>query len=130
MEVKWVSDEDSGNPLRGKCREYSLAAIESDPTLRIAKGFYYCDQLGRESHWWTAREDGSIFDPTASQFPSNGNGKYVEFVGAFICDHCGSESQCDNAKFYVSRDGNEYVLCSDQCLDGFKLKCFSGNVFG
>ena len=75
---------------RGKCKESSLLAVEKDPTLRLVRGFYFCPIWNwEEEHWWTVRENGRIFDPSAGQFPSKGHGVYREFDGTVECEECG-----------------------------------------
>jgi hypothetical protein len=67
---------------RGKCRELSEAACAEDATLKLVRGHYYCPVWRSvEPHWWTERPDGSIYDPTAKQFPSGGSGVYTPFDG-------------------------------------------------
>jgi len=38
---------------------------------------------------WTTQEDGSVYDPTKLQFPSEGFGEYVPFDGTVTCSECG-----------------------------------------
>jgi hypothetical protein len=68
---------------RGKCKEMAEQAVRDDPSLRIARGWYVDPFWGKEQHWWTVRQDGSIYDPSKLQFPSKGNGEYEEFDGFF-----------------------------------------------
>jgi hypothetical protein len=96
--------------FRGKCREYCEAAIAVDPTLTLVRGHYYCPQFGEQPHWWTVRKDGSVFDPTAAQFPSNGAGLYVPFNGLVECAQCGKEMKEAEASFE-----SNYAFCSGQC---------------
>ena len=75
--------------LRGKCKELSEDAIKKDPSLTLVRGYYYCPLWNRkEQHWWTIRKDGSIYDPTAAQFPSQGMGTYTPFDGRIACAEC------------------------------------------
>ncbi len=80
------------NTLRGKCEEYAKRAVTDDPTLTLVRG-WYCDPIwGREEHWWTEREDGSIYDPTSAQFPMGGVTEWYEpFRGYYPCQECGKE---------------------------------------
>lgn len=96
---------------RGKCKEMSEEACFHDPTLTLVRGFYYCPIWNSEQpHWWTERTDGSIFDPTAKQFPSAGKGIYTPFNGLVHCSNCGKELKEEDASF----DSN-YVFCSYKC---------------
>jgi hypothetical protein len=62
-----------------------------DPSLTPVAGWYWDPHWGREEHWWCEAADGSIVDPTAAQFPSNGTGRYERYVGSAWCLECGSE---------------------------------------
>ena len=78
--------------LRGKCHEYSKAAVATDPSLRLVRGWYIDPTWGRQEHWWTERPDGSIYDPTSAQFPMGGVREwYEEFAGIFPCEECGMD---------------------------------------
>jgi hypothetical protein len=95
---------------RGKCKEYVDAAVAKDPTLTAVRGYYYDVSWGRQAHWWCTRQDGTIFDPTAKQFPSKGSGVYEEFDGTVLCSECGKKMTEEEASFH----GN-YAFCSTAC---------------
>lgn len=99
--------------LRGKCKSMAEEAVTADPSLRLVRGWYFCPIWStNEQHWWTARPDGSIYDPTAAQFPSLGAGMYEEFAGTFECEECGREFPEDEA--YPT--GNSHLVCSTECF--------------
>lgn len=101
--------------FRGRCRELSEAAVAADPTLTLVRGHYFCPiWRTEEPHWWTVRQDGSVFDPSARQFPSNGSGTYVPFDGMCECANCGKEVPEDEA----SIEGR-YAFCSYECHGQF-----------
>ena len=82
----------SETSLRGKCQEMSEAAVAADPSLTLVRGWYLDPVWGREEHWWTVRSDGSIYDPTAAQFPMGGVSDWYEpFGGLYPCEECGKE---------------------------------------
>lgn len=96
---------------RGKCKEMSEAACAADPSLTLVRGTYFCPIWSSdEFHWWTVRQDGSIYDPTAAQFPSNGHGMYFPFDGYFDCSECGKKVKEDDAV-----GGGNYIFCSNEC---------------
>lgn len=97
------------NPLRGKCEEWAKAAVADDPTLRLVRGWYVDPVWGRQEHWWTEQPDGTIFDPTSSQFPMGGVAEwYEEFQGMYPCAECGVE---------VPEDALiEGCCCSGECF--------------
>lgn len=94
----------------GKCHELSIAAVEADKTLTLVRGWYICPVWGERQHWWTIREDGTIFDPSASQFPSKGTGEYIKFNGMCSCEYCGSQVPETDAYFV-----DHHVYCSGIC---------------
>lgn len=111
-----MSDEPSDyERFRGKCREMSEAAVKEDPTLRLVRGHYLCWEWGSQEHWWTVRADGTIHDPTKLQFPSKGDGEYVEFNGIVYCAECGKDMKEEDVK---DSDGH-YAFCSGMCHGRF-----------
>jgi hypothetical protein len=100
---------------RGKCKEMSEAAVAADPTLTLVRGHYFCPIWNSdEPHWWTVRQDGTIYDPTARQFPSKGMGIYTPFDGMVSCAECGKTVHEDKADI----EGN-YAFCSYECHGRF-----------
>jgi len=95
---------------RGRCKEMSETAIAAEPSLRLVRGYYHCPVWGKQEHWWTERPDGTIFDPTAKQFPSKGIGEYEEWDGVIPCEQCGKPVDMNEA----SIDGH-HVFCSYEC---------------
>jgi len=96
---------------RGKCKEFCDAAIKKDPSLTLVRGFYYCPLSNKEEqHWWTKKQNGTIYDPTAKQFLSNGVGEYREFDGIFNCENCGKPVKEEDIKMC----GN-FPCCSNRC---------------
>lgn len=96
---------------RGKCKEMSEAACAADPSLTLVRGTYFCPIWSSdEFHWWTVKKDGTVYDPSAAQFPSNGAGMYFPFDGYFECRECGKEIKEEDA-----RGEGSHVFCSDRC---------------
>lgn len=96
--------------FRGKCKELAEDAVLRDPTLRIVRGHYYCYAYGKQPHWWCETPDGTVVDPSAWQFPSNGHGVYEPFDGVVKCAECGKEMQESGARFE-----SNYAFCSTRC---------------
>lgn len=65
----WISDWLSKNNPYGKCQEASTAMVDTFENLTIVQGHVYCD-WGKRSHWWCVDTQGTIVDPTKSQFGS------------------------------------------------------------
>lgn len=95
---------------RGRCKEYCDRAVRLFPQLKLVRGHYYDSMWGEQPHWWCARPDGSVFDPTAKQFESKGNGEYVEFDGKVSCSECGHQGQEDDFDYE-----SNYAFCSGAC---------------
>lgn len=101
--------------LRGKCHEMAADACRQDPTLTLVRGFYHCPTWGKQQHWWAARPDGSIVDPTADQFPSKGAGRYEPFDGFVQCDQCLRRVREDS----VWRVEGRFAFCREHCYGVF-----------
>lgn len=95
---------------RGKCKEMVDQAIANDPTLTAVRGHYDDFQWGLQPHWWCIKQDGTIYDPTALQFPSAGNGEYIPFNGIVNCSNCNKEMKEEDADFE-----SNYCFCSTIC---------------
>lgn len=95
---------------RGKCKEMCEQAVKDDPTLTMKRGWYLCPWWGKQAHWWCVREDGTIHDPTALQFPSGGLGEYVEYDGTVECEYCGEVVEEEKAYTY-----GRHGYCSYTC---------------
>ncbi len=94
--------------LRGKCQQYAEAAVAADPTLTLVRGWYLDPVWGREEYWWTTRPDGTIYDPTAAQFPMGGVAEWYEpFGGLYPCEECGRETP--EAELFMG------ACCSGRC---------------
>ncbi len=108
-------EQDDYTKYRGKCLQMSKEAVEADPTLTLVRGYYFCPIWNtEEQHWWTVRQDGTIYDPTARQFPSKGNGLYTPFDGTIQCSECGKEVKEKEAVIE-----GRYAFCSSICLQHF-----------
>ena len=105
---------DDYEKYRGRCREFSEAAKVDDPSLTLVRGHYVCPIWGEQPHWWCVRPDGTVFDPTANQFPSKGVGEYIPFDGVVECSECGKRIKEEDANI----EGN-YAFCSYLCHGRF-----------
>lgn len=99
--------------FRGKCKQLAEDAVKQDRTLTLVRGYYICESWGKQTHWWTTRPDGTVFDPSCRQFPSKGSGRYIPFSGEFVCDVCGKAVA--ESDVYQVELGGEYALCSAEC---------------
>jgi hypothetical protein len=116
---KWIDENVTGNGY-GKCAEASEAMLAAFPELKRVRGHYYCMIWGERAHWWLVATDGSIVDPTSAQFPTKGNGVYVELAPDAkepkgMCPNCGE-------LFYESDGGG---CCSPRCHAEYRAYCMS-----
>lgn len=113
---KWLLTHD---PV-GKCQSATIEMQNKFPELVRIRGHYFDVAWGERQHWWLKTNTGSIIDPTASQFPTKGNGYYDE-----LDENCeepvGKCMQC-GALCYPSEGGSSYS-CSESCASelGFNL---------
>ena len=101
--------------FRGQCKPMAEAAVKADPTLTLVRGHYFCPHWGKQAHWWTVRQDGTIFDPSAAQFPSKGAGEYMPFDGTVECSNCGKGMTEETAWRFEGC----YAYCSYTCYGQF-----------
>jgi hypothetical protein len=109
-----MTEQEKNLSFRGKCKEMSEELIEKDPTLRLVRGYYFDALWGRQEHWWCEDGSSNIIDPTKDQFPTKGNGAYVEFDGIIECSQCGKTMKEEQAMFH----GN-YAFCCTGCACRF-----------
>ena len=106
----------------GHCAEATEAMVRAFPELRRASGFYHCPVIGERTHWWCVDPDGGVVDPTAKQFPSNGQFEYQELVQgrdpipSGKCPNCGG--WCYDGAY----------LCSDACHAEYAAYCSNPNA--
>jgi hypothetical protein len=115
---EWIAANVEGDGY-GQCAEVTTAMVEAFPELRRVRGQYFCVTWGMRTHWWLVAPDRSIVDPTATQFPSQGDGLYVEW-------HEGDEEptgKCPNCSGYVYGGG---TVCSDACAREYERYLMTG----
>jgi hypothetical protein len=95
--AEWIKE--NVPETRGTCREVTRDMLKAFPHLRRVRGHYHCWIWGEREHWWLVN-GGEIIDPTVDQFPSRGQGTYVELP--------------EDAQTPTGRCPN----CGDYCFDG------------
>jgi hypothetical protein len=100
--AEWIAANAPAAPIRarGRCSPLTEAMVAAFPELRRARGHYTCPFWGRQEHWWCVAPDGSVVDPTAHQFPSDGTGVYEELP--------------DDAPEPIGR----CMICGEYCWEG------------
>jgi hypothetical protein len=101
--TEWI--ETYQGQVYGMCASLTQQMIEAFPELKRVRGHYLDPVWGRREHWWCVAPDGSIVDPTKSQFPSKGMGPYKEHVEGTPeptgkCHNCGD--YCYNGHSFCS----------------------------
>ena len=67
---EWIQGWLSRHKAYGHCREAVRALVASFPELKAVPGHVECPiPWRRRAHWWAVAPDGTVVDPTASQFP-------------------------------------------------------------
>lgn len=98
--------------FRGRCKELAEAEITKDSSLRLVRGHYLCPVWGMQAHWWCAKPDGTIIDPSVKQFPTAGAGaEYLEFDGTVECEFCHKTVPEEDVYSYA-----HHAYCSYECF--------------
>lgn len=98
----------------GLCGSTTLEMAEAFPELQRMAGHYICPLAGTQPHWWLLTPDGEIIDPTARQFPSQGQGEYQPWpaeqpLPTGVCANCGEYAY------------DHQTCCSDECSRAYVL---------
>lgn len=98
----------------GNCEKVCRKITELEPDLRLVRGHYYCSVWGERQHWWLEDEGGNVFDPTCEQFPTKGNGVYVEWDNSQpeptgLCPQCG--------EYIYNNEGYTHKKCAKDYVD-------------
>lgn len=114
---QWIIDRNIDyDEAYGNCQELCVEMMEAFPMLTMVRGHYYCSVWGERGHWWLKTDDGEILDPSAVQFPTKGNGVYVEW------DESAAEptGTCPNCGEYCY-DGEQV---HERCYEEFKASLY------
>lgn len=100
--------------VRGRCQGASERMVEAFPELRQVRGYAQLADGWAPAHWWCETVDGTVIDPTASQF--EGVVGYDEYNEA---EHGPLPiGKCMNCGFEVW-DNKHQGLCSAECCAEF-----------
>ena len=116
----WINDHvKEYEDAYGKCKEICELMLKEFSELTLVRGHYYCAVWGSREHWWLKTSDDKIVDPTKIQFPSLGNGEYVEW------DESEPEptGKCPNCGEYCF---NGDQVCSKNCEIAYMAYINSG----
>ena len=101
-----------GGYSTGMCQSFTSEFATAFPELRRVPGFYRCrDGWNGGEHWWLVDLQGAVIDPTADQFPDQGQGTYEAYSPAKHKVPKGTCMCCGGAK-YASEGSSG---CSEEC---------------
>lgn len=118
---EWIAEyvKSQKDFVRGKCKEAVTAMVKAFPELRPAAGFAHVT-WGSDQHWWCVAPDGTIVDPTKSQFEFGMVLEYEELdlndpktkarIPIGKCVNCGEET-------YEHSYGRD--VCTKRCSESF-----------
>lgn len=67
---KWLGENGWGDKDGyGQCEDAAKAMAQEFPELTSVPGHVWAGPWGQRQHWWLTTADGTIVDPTATQFP-------------------------------------------------------------
>jgi len=117
--IDWYVDQNNGD-VTYQCSEASGMMIMAFPELRRVRGFVSYDFEGifarAIQHWWCETPDGTIVDPTRSQFPVT----HSELVyDEYTIEKHGPEpiGKCMWCGSYVYKATQVEGMCSQECYD-------------
>lgn len=118
---KWIDAFLAANNPYGKCKEACQEMMVAFPELKLVPGHIYDAGIGKRSHHWCVAEDGTIVDPTATQFPLLSEyepWKPGDEVRAGKCMNCGDEiwRECQDLANPPKRE----CICSPICEEDFR----------
>lgn len=93
----------------GQCEYVCLNMIKIFPELKLVRGHYWDDELGKRQHWWLEDKSKAIIDPTVIQFPSNGFGEYEPWIEGTP----EPTGKCPNCGEYCWNNENVHEECFD-----------------
>jgi hypothetical protein len=119
---EWIADFRRHNVwVRGRCREATEALCEAFPELKPVAGW-----ANNAEHWWCVAPDGTIIDPTVSQFTSPiltyVAWKPGDLIRVGRCMNCGE----DIMERVETLRGDRKCICSDDCSAEFNESLRSG----
>ncbi len=113
-QATWLSSHLKGEDGYGECLSVCQEMVKRWPTLILVRGYYHCPSWGERGHWWLINEAGQIVDPTARQFPSGGQGRYVVYSDAEIAERT-PIGRCLDCGEDIFEGGYSGTFCTEAC---------------
>lgn len=115
---EWIESYVARQPngfVRGKCKEACEEMVKAFPELRLAAGFAHVT-WGEDQHWWCVAPDGTVVDPTKSQFQL---GVVLEYEEMDLKDPKTRLripiGKCPNCGDLIYPGGYSESICSERC---------------
>lgn len=115
----WIEVWCSENRAYGNCEPAVLALLQSFPELEHVRGHVWTT-WGKRAHHWAVTPDGTIVDPTASQFEAVFEyepWKPGDPIRVGKCMNCGDEIW--RAVESLDTEIKQECICSEICKDEF-----------
>lgn len=109
---QWIRDYGLRyDSIRSRCEEATMEMIDEFPELTRVRGHVshiLSDKIS--PHWWCKDEDGTIWDPTSSQFVA-----IIEYI-----EHDESQSEPTGKCLHCGEYCYDYnSVCGDKCRHGY-----------
>lgn len=118
----WIKENITPETAFAKCAEWSAAMQTFFPELKRVRGHVMLSTGIERSHWWCVAEDGSIVDPTKSQFGLPYFGAAPVFYEEWDESQKQPTGKCPNCGGYCYDDN---YLCSKACEISYEAYCNS-----
>jgi len=66
--TEWIEERNAREDSFNNCDAWTRDMLAVFPELKRVRGHVLVPRIGKRPHWWLTAPDGTIVDPTASQF--------------------------------------------------------------
>lgn len=120
--ANWIASWLTDNSPKSACVEATEQMAAAFPELQRVRGHVTVSSGRTHPHWWLVTPDGSIIDPTASQWTPVLPGVYEPLNEETFVEPTGRCPNCGNL-FYGEAAGG--VACSAGCADAYAAWCLN-----
>ena len=121
--AQWILEYVIGEDhfVRGKCAAATLGMVKAFPELKRVAGFAHVE-WGSDQHWWCVAPDGTVVDPTSSQFPRKIRYEQLDLDNPVTKSRIptGKCPECGKHVF------NNESFCGDSCSKSYEKYIMSG----
>ena len=117
----------TGQDPQTACAEWTAEMKARFPELIRVRGQIALSNLWLRDHWWLTDPNGTIVDPTVSQFDSDYFG-HAKVLAYLLRDESEPEptGKCPNCEGYCFGGG---TCCSDECGIAYAEYCMKPNLY-